>query len=312
MTYEELLFDLISQDKKYIVMTAENKAAIRNLPTKIPNNFIDVGIAEQALVGIAAGLGLCKKVPIVHALAAFLTMRAFEFIRTDVGIAQIPVKLVGSIAGILSDLNGPTHQAVEDLALMKTIPGMQTFIPADEDDMLVQLPLFLKSNMPCYIRFNNLPAVIKHQPLPMGIAEVFGNGNDIAIIVVGALFEQAYKAKDILEEKGLSIRLINLRSLNPLDISTLGKTFKECKTIITVEDHYIYGGLYSTVLELAAKYEYNVKPLPIALNKKFFTAGKMNHVLQAESLSANQIAERIETHYNNKKGHYYAEWSSVQ
>src|SRR5215470_12767192 len=114
MGYEEVLKERFAGDSSLIVMTAENRAAIRNLPALFGDRFIDVGICEQTLVGAAAGLALRGRTPVVHALASFLTLRAFEFIRTDVGIAQLPVKLVGAFAGFLSEANGPTHQALED------------------------------------------------------------------------------------------------------------------------------------------------------------------------------------------------------
>jgi transketolase len=129
MTYEELLLELIKKDDRYVVMTSENRASFRNLPPKIKNNFVDTGITEQTQIGMAAGLALRGRIPIVHALATFLTMRAFEFIRTDVGLGNLPVKIVGAVPGFLSDGNGPTHQAVEDVSLMRGIPNVIFFVP---------------------------------------------------------------------------------------------------------------------------------------------------------------------------------------
>jgi transketolase len=122
-TYEATLGDLAEADDRIVVMTAENRAMLRNLPTRLGRRFIDTGISEQTLVGAAAGLARFGRVPVVHALAAFLTMRAFEFIRTDVGIPGLPVKLVGFVPGLLSDANGPTHQAIEDIASCARFPG---------------------------------------------------------------------------------------------------------------------------------------------------------------------------------------------
>src|SRR5882724_8539101 len=122
LSYEEFLRRRAEGDDALVVMTAENRAAIRNLPAALGERFIDVGICEQTMIGAAAGLALRGRTPIVHVLATFLTMRAFEFIRTDVGIAGLPVKLIGYIPGFLSEANGPTHQAIEDVALMRGIP----------------------------------------------------------------------------------------------------------------------------------------------------------------------------------------------
>src|SRR6516225_1915621 len=124
MNYEQLLIETALADERFIVMTAENRALVRNVPAALKGRFIDTGITEQTMIGMAAGLALRGRIPVVHALAPFLTLRAFEFIRDDVGIAGLPVKLVGFISGFLSDGNGPTHQAIEDISIMRGIPGM--------------------------------------------------------------------------------------------------------------------------------------------------------------------------------------------
>ena len=136
-TYADCLGDLARDDERVIVMTAENRAAIRSLPSQLGARFLDTGITEQTMIGMAAGLALRGRLPVVHALATFLTMRAFEFIRTDVGIPALPVKLVGAVPGVLSEANGPTHQALEDVALMRGIPNMRVFCPADLDELFL-------------------------------------------------------------------------------------------------------------------------------------------------------------------------------
>src|SRR5262245_54414919 len=157
-TYEDVLAQLAEADSRLLVLTAENRAAIRNLPGPLGARFIDVGICEQTMVGMAAGLALRGRVPVVHALASFLTLRAFEFIRTDVGIAGLPVKLVGYVPGFLSEANGPTHQAVDDVAVMRAIPGMQIVCPADEAELCAALPAVIASPQPVYVRHNPRPA----------------------------------------------------------------------------------------------------------------------------------------------------------
>ncbi len=172
--YEQTLLELAQADERIIVMTAENRAAIRNLPNLLPGRFIDTGITEQTMVGAAAGLALRGRIPVLHALATFLTLRAFEFVRTDVGIGGLPVKLVGGVPGFLSDGNGPTHQAIEDVALMRGIPGFHVFCPADEEDLVLALPQIINSPNPTYIRHNALKTVAgyAHEPFEIGKAEV--------------------------------------------------------------------------------------------------------------------------------------------
>jgi transketolase len=293
MTYADIVLDLINKDDRYIIMTSENRAAFRDLPPLIKNNFIDTGITEQTMIGMAAGLALRGRTPIVHALATFLTMRAFEFIRTDVGIANLPVKIVGAVPGFLSDGNGPTHQALEDVSIMRGIPPMNVFCPADEEDMLKGLPTVFKSPAPFYIRYNNTNPVIEHSEFELGKAEVFGDGKDVAILVYGFLFGQAFKAKEILESKGISVRLINIRTPKPVDEETILKAVDECKLIVTVEDHFITGGLYTILAEVLLRNRKTANVLPFALVNKWFKPGLLNDVLEYEGFTGEKIVEGI-------------------
>ena len=296
MTYEELLLELVTKDSRYVVMTSENRAAMRNITSKIKDNFIDTGITEQTQVGMAAGLALRGRIPIVHALATFITMRSFEFIRTDVGIPGLPVKIVGGVPGFLSDGNGPTHQAIEDISIMRGIPNLNVFSPADEDDMLKCLPDVLASSSPFYIRYNNSKPVVEHSPFKMGKAEIFGNGTDTALITHGLLFAQAYKAKEILESQGKNVRLINLRTLKPVDEEALLSAVKECRLIVTIEDHFITGGLYTILAEILLKNRLTADVLPFALNNKWFKPGLLNDVLEFEGFTGEQIAAKISSY----------------
>ncbi len=293
MTYEDLLIELISKDSRYFVMTSENRAAMRGITTQIKNNFIDTGITEQTMIGMAAGLALRGRVPIVHALATFLTMRAFEFIRTDVGIGNLPVKIMGFIPGFLSDGNGPTHQAIEDVSIMRGIPNVNVFCPADIEDFNIGIRKILEHPAPFYIRYLNLPSIVHHGEFEVGKAEAFGDGKDVAILVYGMLFAQAYKAKQILESKGLSIRLINMRSLKPVDEEIILTALDECNLIVTVEDHFITGGLYTILAEVLLKNRKTANVLPLALMNTWFKPALLNDVLDYEGFTGEKISEKI-------------------
>lgn len=294
MTYEDILKELTLTDDRFIVMTAENRAAIRNLPQVLGNKFIDTGITEQALIGAATGLALRGRIPVVHALATFLTLRAFEFIRTDVGIANLPVKIVGGVPGFLSDGNGPTHQAIEDVSLMRGIPPVNVYCPADEEDMIIGLKEVLQNPSPFYIRYNNLKPSVQHsKEFKIGKAEVISEGTDITILVYGMLLAQAVKAKEILEDKGLSVRLVNLRTVKPIDEEIIVKAAKETKLIVTLEDHFKVGGLYSILGEIFLKYQIMAETLPIALENKWFKPALLKDVLEYEGFTGEKIAERI-------------------
>lgn len=297
MTYEELIKDTLLADERYVVMTAENRGLIRGLPAIVGNRFIDTGITEQCMIGMAAGMALRGRVPICHALSTFLILRAYEFIRTDVGIANLPIKLSGSIPGFLSDGNGATHQALEDISLMRGIPGMQVFCPADNEDMMMMLPKIWASPHPSYVRVNVRPAAkgFKHADnFELGKAEVVSEGSDLTILTYGMLFEQCMDAKAILEaQHGLSVGFINVRSIKPLDDAAVLHAAKTSKRLVIVEDHFQTGGLYSVIGELFLKNKVMTDVQSIALNEKWFRPGLLSEVLSYEGFTAEQLVARI-------------------
>ncbi len=294
MTYEEVLKKLIDEDERFIVMTAENRAAIRNLPNQIGDRFIDTGITEQTLVGSAAGLALRGRIPVIHALATFLTMRAFEFIRTDVGIGNLPVKIIGGFSGFMSDGNGATHQSLEDVSIMRGIPNVNVWCPSDEEDMLIGLETVLKSDAPFYIRYNNTKPSLSHDKnFEIGKAEVISEGTHVAILVYGFLLGEAVNAKEILEAHGKSVRLINLRTVKPIDEDAILKAAKECKMILTLEDHFLTGGLYSIIAEIFLRKQITAKVIPVAMDNKWFKPVLGQDLLEYEGFTGKQIAEKV-------------------
>jgi transketolase len=293
MTYEELLTAIALNDEQVIVMTAENRALVRNLPAVLGKRFIDTGITEQTMIGAAAGLALRNRIPIVHALAAFLTMRSFEFVRTDLGIANLPVKLSGFIPGFLSDANGPTHQAIEDISIMRGIPNVTVFAPADEDDLVKMLPQIWQSPNPAYTRINTRKTGYEHEPFELGKAEVVSAGTDVTILTYGLMFEQALIAVDILKNEGLSVGLVNMRSLKPVDEQVILQTAATSELVVTLEDHFLTGGLFTIVAEVLLKNHASAKVLPIALNERWFKPALLPDVLQHTGFTGKQIAEKI-------------------
>ncbi len=299
MTYEETLTELAKNDERIVVMTAENRALIRNMPKILGERFIDTGITEQTMVGAAAGLALRGRIPVVHALASFLTMRAFEFIRTDVGISHLPVKLCGYIPGFLSDANGPTHQAIEDVSILRGIPGMEVYAPADEQDLVTMLPAMIESPSPAYIRINHRKGEYQHKAYIPGKAEVISSGNDITLLTYGLLFENSLKAKALLEKEGYSVGLVNLRSLKPIDEELILNIANETDLIVTIEDHFLTGGLYSILAELFLKNKITCNVFPMALRERWFKPALLNDVLAFEEYTPEKIAEHTIREFEN-------------
>jgi len=309
--YEDMIVNLVERDPRVMIMTAENRAPMRTIIDRLGTRFVDVGIAEQTLIGMAVGLALRGRRPLVHALATFLTMRAFEFVRTDIGIGRQPVILIGFVPGFQSDGNGPTHQAIEDIALMRGIPGMNVFCPSDEEELATSMPDLVTSGKSWYVRFagnkRELEAAVK--PPPVGQAGVIRDGKDITIISYGPLLYNVLKAARILEAEGLTIRVVHMPTLKPCDSEAVASAFRTTSLVVTVEDHFRHGGLGSIVTEIAADLAEDLregKPvarlLTISLEDHWFKPGLLAEVLAHEGFQPQQIADRIRTTFRR----YYA------
>ncbi len=295
MTYEHALRTLTEADGNIMVLTAENRAAIRSLDHSLGDRFIDYGICEQTMVAAAAGLALRGRVPVVHALATFLTMRAFEFIRTDVGIPHLPVKLIGAVPGFLSEANGPTHQAIEDIAIMRSIPNMRVCCPADLDELCACLPHIVRSPHPWYVRFNSHPASIPHTaPFREGEAELLLNGSEVTLLSYGTLASQTFAAATVLTQRGHSVRMLNMRTLKPIDEMAICTAARETPLLITIEDHLLTGGLSSIVAEVLTRHTEHTRVVSFGLDERWFVPALFEDVLCAEGFTADMLADRIE------------------
>jgi transketolase len=291
--YAATLLALAERDPEVLIMTAENRAPLRGLAELLGARHIDVGICEQTLIAAAAGLALRGRRPVVHALAAFLSMRAFEFIRTDVGVPGLPVVFMGYVPGLLSEANGPTHQALEDLALMRGIPGMNVFCPADEDELCEALPDILERGRPCYVRYTDRPGRSRSSPVRHGHAELLQAGAEgVSIVTHGALLHEARRATELLEARGVPVRLVNLRWIAPLDEAALLQAAR-AELLVTLEDHFLAGGLYTLVAETLLRARVTCRVLPIGFAGRWFRPGLLPDVLAAEGLDGPRLAARI-------------------
>lgn len=294
MDYQSKLKELMKNDERFVVMTAENRALLRDFPDKLQDRFVDTGITEQALLGSAAGLALRGRIPVVHALAAFLSMRCFEFFRTDVGYPNLPVKLVAFVPGFLSTGNGPTHQAIEDVSLIRGIPNAEVFCPASEQDFLKGMEKILNSPAPTYIRYNTRETDYSHSDdFEIGKAEIIAEGTDVTILVYGTLFNEALKTKQILEDQGYSAGLVNMRMLKPFDEQAILSAAEKSKYIVTIEDHFIKGGLYTVVAETFLKHGVMKPVMPFALDEKWFKPVSLEAILEYEGFTPEQMSKNI-------------------
>ena len=296
--YEEILMDCVRSDDRVVIMTAENRGHMRNIPPLLGDRFIDVGIAEMTMIGSAAGLAKSGRIVVTHALSSFITLRAFEFTRDDVAILGLPVVMVGMVPGFLSDGNGPTHQAIEDVALMRGLPNVGVYCPADEADMKIGLKQIILSGQPFYVRYSpNSSSIVHDQQFEIGKSEtVFGDSSgpvDVTILTYGILLQNCYEAAHELRDGGHSVRVVNMRTLKPVDVDAILQAVRTSRLVVTVEDHFKIGGLYSIVAESMVENGIMNAVLPIALDGRWFTPGRLDEVLRVEGFTSDQIAERV-------------------
>ena len=293
MRYGDVLKKKIEEDNRFFVLTAENMGPIYYIIDDIKENYLDVGISEQTMIGIAVGLALRGRIPVVHAMSSFLLMRPFEFIRTDIGYGNLNIKLVGTAAGFLSEKNGPTHQCIEDISLMKNIPNMHVYAPADNDDMTKMEKKILEENMPSYLRYNDMEVEYSHEEFEIGKAEVIGKGKDIAIITYGTMFKECLKLKRELEKRKIGVTLLNLRTIIPIDEKRILEVADYCDKIIVVEDHFEFGGCYEQICEILFKNKKMKDILAINL-KNYFKAGSLEDVIKNEGFSVKDLIKKID------------------
>jgi transketolase len=293
VNYEEKLLELMSLDTRLFVLTSENRGPVVSVAERFPDRFCDVGICEQTMVGIAAGMSkFCGLITIVHAMASFLTMRAYEFIRTDIGIHRLPVKIVGSSPGIYSEFNGPTHQAIEDVALMHTIPSMNIFVPADMNELVLGMEKIISSEEPWYIRYNNFKGENGHTDFQIGKAEVIGIGDEVAILTYGAMFENSLKLLNLLSDHGIFGKVLNMRCLSPIDENAIVTAAIECGRLVVIEDHFKFGGLYTLISEILIKNKI-VASVDSFCFLDYFKAGSATDIISYYGLSYKKIFEAI-------------------
>jgi len=285
--YEKKLYDIVELYNDIVILTAETRFNIRNLENHIGNRFIDFGIAEQTMVGAGAGLSKMGKLPIMHALASFLTMRPYEFIRTDFGIPSLRGIFMGSFNGFMSTGNGPTHQAIEDISLMNNVPNMKIYSSSSMRETEYFLDNIDEVDSPYYVRYNNSnwDADIPRN-FQFGKIDKLLEGDELIVISHSNCFEQCYiAASSIADNHNKFISLINCPSIKPLDKSILDEIDK-FSTAIIVEDHFKIGSLFSYISDMVYEYKISTKIKAKNLNQSFFKPLAYDSVLKYEKFDS--------------------------
>ena len=297
-SFGEAVTALAAENPNIVVLDADLAEATRTgiFKKKYPERFFDCGIAEQNMIGIAAGLATCGKIPFAASFAMFAAGRAFEQVRNSVGYPHLNVKIAGSHAGISVGEDGATHQCCEDLALMRTIPGMVVLNPADHYEMLAAVKAAAAYEGPVYIRLGRLAVESVHNnddyTFELGKGITLRDGKDITVVATGLMVQEAVKAAQDLEAQGIDARVIDIHTIKPLDVDLLVKAARETGRIVTVEEHNVIGGLGEAVASCLSE----ICPTPvtkIGIYDQFGHSGPAVDLLKEFGLSAENIAATV-------------------
>lgn len=295
--YGEALVELGQQNKNIVVLDADlSKSTKTDLFKKaFPDRHINVGIAEADLIGTAAGFATCGKIPFASSFAMFAAGRAFEQIRNTVAYPKLNVKIAPSHAGVSVGEDGGSHQSVEDMAIMRSIPGMVVLCPCDAVETKKMIFAAAEYEGPVYIRMGRLDVetvLEDNYEFQIGLANTLREGTDVSIVSCGLMTQEALKAADILEEEGISVRVINSGSVKPLDGETILKAAQETKFIVTAEEHSVIGGLGAAVSEfLSETHPTLIKK--VGIYDTFGQSGKGQELLEKYELTADKLVAVI-------------------
>ena len=297
-SYGEALVELGKKNEKIVVLDADLATATKTIEFKkeFPNRFFDIGIAEQDMMGTAAGLALGGKIPFASTFAVFASGRAYDQIRNQICYSNLNVKIAATHAGITVGEDGASHQSLEDLALMRAIPNMTVFSPSDDLETKWAVEESVKIKGPVYIRLTRQKTEEIYKDMSrfcFGKVVTHGTGEDATIIATGVTAIESLKAQEILKNKGINVRVLDIHTIKPIDKEAIVKAAKETKHIVTVEDHSIIGGLGSTVCEVLSE-EYPVKVTRMGINDEFGQSGKWDELMKYYKIDSVSIANRVE------------------
>lgn len=294
-SYGEALAD-IGEDERVVVLDADLSTATKTsiFAKKYPNRFFDVGIAEQNLMSVSAGLATCGKIPFASTFAVFAAGRAYDQIRNSICYPNLNVKICATHAGVTVGEDGATHQMLEDLSLMRTLPNMTVMCTSDDTQTKWAIKKIKEINGPVYLRLCRLatPKIYNEENFEIGKGVQIGEGTDATIIATGVTVPEAIKAMEELKEKGVNVRVIDMHTIKPIDKEIIIKSAKETKKIITVEDHNIIGGLGSAVCEVLSE-NYPTQVIRMGINDRFGISGKAEELLKYFEIDKDSIIKKI-------------------
>lgn len=304
--YGKALAALANTNENVVVLDADLSKSTKTADFKAvaPEKFFNMGIAEGNMMGVAAGLSTCGKVPFVSTFAMFAAGRAFEQIRNSICYPKLNVKVCATHAGLTVGEDGASHQAIEDISLMRSVPNMVVINPADDIETEAAIKAVAEMEGPCYVRLGRM-AVSRvndesNYNFVIGKGITLAEGSDVAIIATGIMVEAALEAKEELAKEGINARVINIHTIKPIDEELIIKAAKETGVIVTAEEHSIIGGLGSAVAEVVSE-NCPVPVLRVGVKDTFGESGKPNELLEKYGLTSNDIVNKVKKALELKK-----------
>ncbi|MFE7083180.1 transketolase family protein [Priestia megaterium] len=300
----DTLLELGRKDRDILVLTSDSRgsASMVKFGEELPEQIVEVGIAEQNIVGMASGLAHSGKKPFIASPACFLSMRSIEQIKVDVAYSNTNVKLIGISGGVSYGALGMSHHSLQDLAVTRAIPGLDVMMPADRHEAKKMIEALVEYDRPVYVRIGRNPVQDSYTSsdynFQIGKAVTMKEGNDLTIIATGETVRVALDSAEALQQRGIKCRVINMHTIKPLDEEAIIKAAEETGKIITMEEHSIYGGLGSAVVEVVSQNH----PIPvkiIGLPDEPAIAGKTNEVFEHYGLSVKNVTELAIQMVNN-------------
>ena len=296
-SYGKTLVELGKENEKLVVLDADLAGATKtNLFAKeYPNRFFNMGIAEANMLATAAGLATCGKIPYASTFAIFAAGRGYDQIRNSICYPKLNVKICATHAGITVGEDGATHQMLEDISLMRTLPNMTVISPSDDTQAKWIIREISKINGPVYVRLARLATPViyeENQKFEIGKAIQMGEGTDGTVFATGVTVAEAIKAQEQLKAQGIDIRVVDVHTIKPIDKDKIVQCAKETKKLVSVEDHSVIGGLGSSISEVLTE-EYPTKLERIGMQDMFGKSGKAEELMEYFGLTAKAIVEKF-------------------
>ena len=296
-SYGEALLELGRENKDIVVLDADLSGATKTklFAKEFSERFFDMGISEQDMMSTAAGMSTMGKIPYASTFAVFAAGRAYDQIRNSICYPKLNVKICATHAGITVGEDGATHQMLEDISMMRTLPNMTVISTSDDTQTKWAVKEISKIQGPVYLRLSRLATPViydENEKFEIGKGKQFGNGTDATVIATGVTVAEALKAKDELAKEGINIRVVDIHTIKPIDKEIIIKSAKETNKIITIEDHNIIGGLGTAVYEVLSE-EYPKKVVRMGIKDKFGTSGKAEELMKYFKITSKDIVEEI-------------------